>query len=337
MLTRYRLPPAAASLLGLLLAMGALPSAAAPSATLKVRMGYFANLTHAQALIGVSRGDFRKALGAATLETTVFNAGPSVVEAFLARQLDCSFIGPAPAVNGYAKSNGGLRVVCGVAANGVVIVAHPQAGITHLADLAGKRIATPQFGNTQDVSARWYLTQTLKVQLGEGPGQTRIIPIANAEQLELFRRHEIDASWAPEPWASRMLREAGGVAVAQEKDLWEQGRFATTVFIVSSDFLAQHPREVEALVASIRDITTWVNANRGEAALLVNRELAALSGKPLPDSVLADAFKRVEFTTDPLAASVVAFAQRSVATGMLRQAPDLSGLFDTTIVARLRR
>jgi len=302
-----------------------------------VRMGYFANITHATALIGVAGGAFQKALGDTKLQTTVFNAGPSVVEAFLARQLDCSFIGPVPAINGYVKAGGAFRIVCGVAANGVLIVAHPQAGITRLEDLAGKRIATPQYGNTQDISARVYLTQTLKQTLGEKPGQTRVIPLANAEQLEVFRRHDIDASWVPEPWASRMVHEAGGVAVAEEKALWPQGRFVVTVFVVSAEFLTQHPAEVEALVGSIREITAWINASRPAAAALVNAQLAAIAGKPLAPEVLADAFGRVEFTTDPLRPTVETFARWSFESGTLKEQPDLTNLFDTRILERVSR
>jgi NitT/TauT family transport system substrate-binding protein len=188
-----------------------------------VKMGYFANLTHAQALIGVSRGDFEKALGGAALQTRVFNAGPSVVEAFLAKELDCSFIGPAPAINGYAKSKGAaFNVVCGSAANGVLVVARKGSGIRTMADLVGKKIATPQFGNTQDVSARVYVTEVLKTAIGEKPGQCRIMPIANAEQLEALRRGDIDASWVPEPWGARMIKQEGAEVIAVESDFWPQ-------------------------------------------------------------------------------------------------------------------
>ncbi|MCY3021070.1 MAG: PhnD/SsuA/transferrin family substrate-binding protein, partial [Planctomycetota bacterium] len=154
----------------------------------QVRLGYFANVTHAQALIGVSRGDFQKALGNVPLKTMTFNAGPSAVEAMFAEELDITYIGPSPALNAYVKSRGqAVRIVSGVAANGVVIVARKDSGIGKLEDLTGKRIATPQLGNTQDVSARHFITGVLKQPLKEKGGTTEIQPIANAEQLGLFR------------------------------------------------------------------------------------------------------------------------------------------------------
>jgi len=301
-----------------------------------VRMGYFTNITHAQALIGVSRGDFQKALGNLKLETMVFNAGPSVVEAMFAGRLDCSFIGPSPAINGYVKSGGkAFKIVCGAAANGVVIVARPGSGIEKLEDLAGKRIATPQFGNTQDISARVYISKKLGCSIGEAAGQTRIIPIPNAEQLEVFKKGDIDASWVPEPWGARCVNDAGAQIIAEEKDLWSDTMFATTVFIVSEDFLNNHPYQVEMLVRTLVDITEWINANKAEAAALVNDQLRSITGKSLRPEILSEAFSRVTFTNDPLPASVSTCARWAFEAGMMKETPDVSAIVDSRFIDRI--
>src|SRR5262249_19246224 len=158
--------------------------------------GYFANLSHAQAVLGVASGDFGRAIAPVKLESTVFNAGPSLVEALFAGQIDIGYIGPGPAVTAHRKSRGrGIRVVAGGAADGVVTLA--RSGISSMADLAGKTLATPQLGNTQDISARHFV------------GPKDIVPIANAEQIAMLARGEIDAAWAPEPWGERLVRETG--------------------------------------------------------------------------------------------------------------------------------
>src|SRR3981081_3207584 len=53
-----------------------------------VRIGYFANLTHAQAVLGVASGDYARAVAPATLETKISNEGPSLIEALFAGEID---------------------------------------------------------------------------------------------------------------------------------------------------------------------------------------------------------------------------------------------------------
>ena len=299
-----------------------------------VRLGHFANVTHAQALVGVARGDFQKALGQSKLDVKIFNAGPSVIEAIFAEELDLAYIGPGPAINGYAKSNGAaVRIISGSAANGVGIVVRPDSGIEKLEALAGKRIATPQLGNTQDLSAKHYLTKTLGLQLKKDGGDTDVVPIANADQLGLFKSGQIDAAWAPEPWASRLVHEANGKLIADEKDLWPDKRFCTVVLLASTKFLKEHPQTAEAFRKAHAEVTAWINANRQEAAELANKELNRLTSKALAPAVLADSFARTEFTTDPLMETVQEFAVWSRDLGFAKEAPDLKGLFELSAPA----
>src|SRR5437868_9019709 len=191
------------------------PGGGGPS---EVRIGYFANLTHAQAVLGVSSKDFDNAVAPAKVTTKVFNAGPSLIEALFAGEIDVGYVGPGPALNAHAKSHGqGIRVISGAAANGVLIVARKDSGIQKLEDLKGRRLATPQVANTQDIAARYYLTH----QLGQ-KDQSNVIAVPNAEQAAMMSGGQIDASWAPEPWGSFLVAQAGAKVIGQEKDLWPQ-------------------------------------------------------------------------------------------------------------------
>src|SRR5919202_1026131 len=124
-----------------------------------LRIGYFPNINHAQAVIGLNNGDFQKALGNNTkVETIVFNAGPSAVEALLANRIDATYIGPNPTINGYVASDGkDIRVIAGVSGGGASFVVRNDAGIQSVKDLGGKKFASPELGNTQDISLRKYL------------------------------------------------------------------------------------------------------------------------------------------------------------------------------------
>ncbi len=171
----------------------------------RVRLGYFANLTHAQAVLGVASGDFERAIAPSKLETKIFNAGPSLIEALNAGEIDVGYVGPGPAIAGHGRSRGdALRVVAGAAANGVVVVVRKDAKINSLAELNGKTVATPQVGNTQDIAAKHFLKDA-----------SGIIPVPNAEQRGLFERGELDAAWVPEPWGAYLVSEAGGKIILE--------------------------------------------------------------------------------------------------------------------------
>ena len=302
-----------------------------------LRLGYFANVTHAQALVGTSQGQFQKALGSVPLKTTVFNAGPSVIEAFFAGELDIAYIGPSPALNAHFKSKGAaVRIISGSAANGVIIVASKESGVKTMKDIAGKRIATPQFGNTQDISARHFVLKELKQQLKENGGTVEIQNIANAEQLGLFKGGNLEVVWAPEPWGARLVHEAGAVIVDEEKNHWPDKRFTTTVVLASRKFLEAHPATVEAFLKAHVEVTAWIEANREKAAEIVNAELQKLTGKALKKEVLSDAFSRIEFSTDPLEKSIATFAQWS-AELKITSSSDIKGLIDLSLLEKAKK
>jgi len=299
----------------------------------QVRIGYFANLTHAQAVLGVASGDFAKATAPAQLKTQVFNAGPSLIEALLAGEIDVAYVGPGPALNAQSKTHGqGIRVIAGAADNGVLIVARDGSGIKSLGDLRGKRLATPQHGNTQDLAARHFLRSVLHQRTDDN-----VLPIPNAEQAGMMIRGQIDASWAPEPWGSFLVAQAGAHVIGEEKDLWPQKRFTLTVVVTTPEFLANHPDVVEKLLRVHRDWTTRLRQDPEKYLPQLDSALFVLTGKRLAGGVLASALKQVQFSDEPLAPTFQALADWSYELGFVAQPPSLAGLLDTSMLRKLQQ
>jgi NitT/TauT family transport system substrate-binding protein len=298
-----------------------------------IRVGYFPNITHSQALIGLSRGDFAEALGSnVTIQPIEFNAGPSVIEGLFANEIDLSYIGPNPAINGYVQSDGqALRIVAGATSAGAALVVRPDADIRLVADLAGKRLATPQLGNTQDVALRDYLVANGLNSTEQG-GNVEVIPTKNPEILDLFRQGQIDGAWVPEPWASRLVVEGGGVVLLDERDLWPNGDFVTAHIIVSTAYLNAHPSVVKAWLAAHVAITQWENDNPDEAKALLNGEIERLTGQKLSDEVLNQAWSRMRITWDPISSSLIKSATSAYNAGCLDEEPDLSGIYDLSLL-----
>jgi NitT/TauT family transport system substrate-binding protein len=304
----------------------------AGGAASEVRIGYFANLTHAQGVLGVASGDFQNAVAPTKVSTKLFNAGPSLIEALFAGEIDIGYIGPGPALNGHAKSRGeGVRVVAGAAANGVLIVARKNAGINTLSDLKDKRIATPQLANTQDIAARYYVTH----QLGQ-KDHKNVLPVPNAEQVAMMSKGDIDAAWAPEPWGSLLVSQAGAKVVGQEKDLWPQKQFSITVIITTPEYLRKHPETVEKLVGAHRVWTARLNNEPAKYVPQLKSALFELTKKQLPEGVVESALANTVFTDEPLPHTFDAMAEWSYELGYARERTDVKGLIDTTILHKLQ-
>jgi len=306
---------------------------------LVVRVGYFPNITHAQAVIGFADGTFARALGdQIKLDAKVFNAGPSVMEAMFAGQIDLAYIGPNPAINGYVKSKGeALRIIAGATSGGAVLVVRHDAGINTAADFRGKKIASPQLGNTQDVALRAWL-QKQGFKLKEQGGDTQVIPVANPDILTLFRKKEIDAAWVPEPWGARLVREADGKIFLDERDLWQEGKFVTAHVIVSTKFLKAHSDLVKKFLAAHVELTQRINADPATAKQRLNKEIERLTGAALPSQVLDDAWSRQTITYDPLRASLLGSAEAAFKLGFLGDAmPNLDNIYDLTLLNEVLR
>ncbi|MFL6128126.1 MAG: ABC transporter substrate-binding protein [Mycobacteriales bacterium] len=296
-----------------------------------LRLGYFPNVTHATAVVGVAKDFFGKRLGSTKLETQTFNAGPAEIEALLGGDLDAGFIGPNPAINAYAKTKGaGIRIVSGATSGGAALVVQP--GITSVAGLRGKRLASPQLGNTQDVALRAWLKQNGLTPSSQGvPGDVQVEPSENATTLQLFQDKKIDGAWVPEPWASRLVLDGGGKVLVDEKTLWPGGKFVTTHLIVRTEFLEKYPATVKALLEGHLDTDEWIAKNSAEAESTVNAEIKRITTKPLAPEVLDRAWKNIEITTDPIASSLKKSAADAIAAGLLKEV-DLKGIYDLTLL-----
>ena len=312
------------NLSAIVLAAAFLSPRAAAEEVKTLRIGFFPNITHAQAILGVTQGRFQKALGATKVENKLFNAGPSLTEALSAGAIDIGYVGPGPATNFFVRSQGqGIRVISGAAANGVVIVARKDAGIKTLADLKGRKLATPQLGNTQDIAARFYL----KDRFGQ-KDFSNVLPIPNSEQAGMMLRGQLDASWAPEPWGARLVSEAEGVILAEEKDLWPGKKFCAVVVVTTPEFLAKNPRTVEKFLAEHRALTAELAKDPGSRADEVASGISKISGKQILGSSIKDGLARVLFTTDPLEASMKTMAKWAFELKHLPEETTLEGLID---------
>ncbi|MFJ5838241.1 aliphatic sulfonate ABC transporter substrate-binding protein [Streptomyces shenzhenensis] len=299
-----------------------------------VRIGYFGNLTHATALVGNQKGFFQKKLGATKAQYATFNAGPSEIEALNAGSIDIGWIGPSPAINGYTKSDGkSLKIIGGSASGGVKLVVDPDK-IKSLKDVKGKKIATPQLGNTQDVAfLNWIADQGWKVDAQSGKGDVTVVRSDNKVTPDAFKAGSLDGAWVPEPTASKLVAE-GGKVLLDEATLWPDQKFVITNIIVSQTFLKEHPKAVEAVLKASVETNKWINANPDEAKAAANKQLELDSGKALPADVLDPAWKSIQITDDPLASTLDTEAEHAVKAGLLEQ-PDLAGIYDLTILNKV--
>lgn len=287
----------------------------------EVRLAYFPNVTHASALIGLDKGYFTQELGSGTkLTPTKFNAGPDEVSALLGGSVDIGFIGSGPAINAFSKSGGdAVRLVSGATSGGAQLVVKPEINTPQ--DLQGKIVADPQAGNTQDVSLKKWISQ-------EKLTGVNVQSEDNSVTLDQFKKGAIAGAWLPEPWSSRLVSEAGAKVLVDEKSLWPDGRFPTTVVVVRTQFLTEHPQTVQAVLKAVVDANNLAATDPTEAKNAVNRQLKSLTGSALSQPVLDRAFQNIELTTDPLAARFPQLAQDQVTAGIVKTAPKVNGFFD---------
>jgi NitT/TauT family transport system substrate-binding protein len=297
------------------------------SQPVNVRLGYFPNVTHAPALVGVEGGLFQKALGKNTLDVKTFNAGPEEITALLAGALDIGYIGPNPSVNGYVQSNGeAIRVVGGSTSGGAYLVVKPE--ITKAADLKGKRVATPQLGNTQDVALRTWLKKAGLKTDAQGGGDVSVAPQENALTLDAFKQGQIAGAWVPEPWATRLITEAGGKVLVDERTLWPEGKYVTTNIIVRTQFLDEHPDIVKQVLQGNLDAIDFIKSNRAQAEQYVSTQIQKITGKPIPANLVTASFDNLQFTPDPLPQTLQQSAKDAVALGLLQPPKKLFKIYD---------
>lgn len=295
----------------------------------KIRVAYFPNIGHAIPVIGMEKGIFQNELGSDTkIETKLFDSGPQVIESLFADSIDIAYVGPGPAINGFLKSeNHNIRILSGAASGGASFVVHPNSQINTASDFAGKRIAAPQIGNTQDVSLRNYLSEN-GLKPAEKGGSVVVLNISNPDIFTLFTKGEIDGAWVPEPWASALVQELGGHRLFYEEELWPDKRFASVVLIANADYVNEHPLVIKKWLQSHQEAIDWINENPKESRIIFNEFMKNTMGKTLSDSVLDESLSNLEITSDPIPSSIVTFAQRADSLGYLgRNGYDLDGIF----------
>jgi NitT/TauT family transport system substrate-binding protein len=297
-----------------------------------VRFGVFPNITHAPGLVALADdGPLKKLLPNADIQVKQFSSGTPASEAILSDALDITYIGPNPAINMFAKTNGeAVRVISGSTSGGAFLVVKPD--ITSAADLKGKKIATPGLGNTQDVALRSWLKQQGLATDTAGGGDVSVVPQDNAQTLETFQAGTIDGAWVPEPWATRLIQEAGAKVLVDERDLWPDGKYVTTHLLVATKFLEANPEVVKRILLANLQAIDEVNADPATAQATVNDEIEKLTSKKLGTDLLSAAWKNLTFTPDPIASSLQKSATDAEAIGLLKDPGDLSKLYDLTLL-----
>lgn len=298
-----------------------------------VNIGYFPNINHAQAVIGFGGGLFQKNLGDnVNVKTYVFNAGPSALEALFAKQIDMAYVGPSPAINGYVVSKGeGLKIVAGASSGGVVFVVRNDSNINGIADFDGKKFSSPQLGNTQDVALKTYLLNNGYKTKDKG-GTVEVLPLKNADIFILIQKGNLDGAWVAEPWGEKLLSETKSKLFLDERDLWPGGKFTSALIIVRSDFLQNNQDIVKKVLETHVNLTKWINENKEQAYAKFNDALRKLTGQTIPENQLINSFNRLELTYDPLEETLYRVAEDAFNLGFFKSRPDLSQIFDLTIL-----
>ncbi|MDO5619226.1 ABC transporter substrate-binding protein [Kocuria sp.] len=301
----------------------------------EITLGYFGNLTHGPALAGVERGYFEQALGETQLSTQVFNTGPTTIEAMNSGEVDIAFMGPNPAINSFVQSGGqSVTVVAGATSGGAQFIVSQD--VTGADDLAGRTFATPDFGGTQDVALRvWLQDQGYEVDTGT-PESVSITPMPSGQALQTFRQGAIDGFWGPQPWVTRMVQEENGKVLVDERDLWPDGKYPTTVLAVRTEFLQQHPQTVEKVLIGLEDSVEYLNsADTDEVIETLNTGLENARTEPLDPQTIEGSLEAMEWTTDPMESTYPTLLENGVQAGTTQEA-SLDGFVDDSLINTVR-
>jgi NitT/TauT family transport system substrate-binding protein len=298
----------------------------------QVRIVYFANISHAVPIIGIENGYFADHLGDTKIKTRIVDSGPEAVEALFANSADLAYVGPAPFVNGYVKSDAnGIKLLSGAAYNGASFVIQSNSDISGPADLAGKKIAAPLIGNTQDVSLRNYLAKN-GLKPAEKGGNVIIYNIANAEINTLFAKGEIDAAWVPEPTATMLVVNHKGKRLFQEQELWPEKRFPSVILIGRTSYIAEHPEVVQKWLSAQNIAIDWINQNPDKTESTYIKFFKEHTGKNLDKNLVHESFSNIVYDSKVDVESIKIFAQRAYSLGYLgRNGYNLDDIYANTL------
>jgi NitT/TauT family transport system substrate-binding protein len=321
---------ATARILGLCLALFSLNIFAS-----QIRLGFFPNVTHAQALYAKATRYYET--NGLDVQWQSFNAGPTAIEALFSDAVDATYVGPSPTINGYVKSHGEkFVVVVGAASGGAAFVVRADSGIESPKDVNDKTIATPQLGNTQDIAARIWLSENGLKPKVQG-GTINLIPLSNPDQVTMFKTKQIDGAWTVEPWVSRLELEANGKIFLEEKSLWPEGKYVTTHLVVTRRFLKEQPEAVKQLLKAHVELTQLINSNKAKAVKILNEQIRRETSRALREDVITRALDRVDLTWDPIASSLEKQAESAYKIHFLRKQPDLRGIYELDLLNEVLR
>ena len=295
----------------------------------KIRVAFFPSISHAAPIVGIENGIFESSIGQEIkIETKLFDNGPQVIESIFANSIDVAYVGPGPVINGFLKSNGNdIKILAGAASGGASFIIHPDSGLDSIENFDGKRIASPQISNSQDVSLRHYLASN-NLQPVEKGGTVFVLNISNPDIYTLFAKGEIDGAWVPEPWATMLVEELDGVRLFNEENLWPNEEFTSVLLIARTDYLEKNPELVKNWLKSHEETIAWINANPDKSKSIFEGFLKKHMGKSLPTKIIDESFSNLTITSDPIKSSVLIFAERADSLGYLgRDGYNLDGIF----------
>ena len=295
----------------------------------KIRVAFFPSIGHAAPIVGIENGIFENGIGEEIkIETKLFDSGPQVIESIFAGSIDVAYVGPGPVINGFLKSNGNdVKILAGAASGGASFIAQPDSGLDSIENFDGKRIASPQISNSQDVSLRYYLALNDLKPVDKG-GTVFVLNISNPDIYTLFAKGEIDGAWIPEPWATMLVEELNGVRLFNEEKLWPNEEFASVLLIARTNYLENNPELVKSWLKSHEKAVVWINANPDKSKSIFESFLKKHMGKSLPTNIIDESFSNLTITSDPIKSSVLTFAERADSLGYLgRTGYNLDGIF----------
>jgi len=295
----------------------------------EIRVAFFPSISHAVPIVGIENNIFQENLTEQKIiEVKIFDSGPQVIESLFAKSIDLAYVGPGPIINGFLKSNGqDLKILAGAANGGASFIIQKDSGLDSIENFQGKRIASPQISNTQDVSLRHYLS-THGLEPVEKGGTVFVLNISNPDIYTLFAKGDIDGAWVPEPWATILVEELGGIRLFNESQFWPEKQFSSVLLIGRTNFVEQNPEIVEKWILSNQKTAEWINSNPDKTKMIYNEFMQDYMGKTFSKKIIDESFSNLEITSDPIKNSVLTFAERADSLGYLgRSGYNLDGLF----------
>ena len=295
----------------------------------KVRVAFFPSIGHAVPIVGIENGIFQRGIGdQIKIETKLFDSGPQVIESIFARSIDIAYVGPGPVINGFLKSHGNdIKILAGAASGGASFIIQPDSGLDSIENFDGKRIASPQISNSQDVSLRYYLASNDLKPIEKG-GTVFVLNISNPDIYTLFAKGDIDGAWVSEPWATMLVQELNGIRLFNEEKLWPNEQFASVLLIARTNYIENNPEIIHNWIKSHEETVLWINSNPDKSKSMFSDFLLGYMGKSLPPEIIDESFSNLTITADPIKNSVFTFAERADSLGYLgRSGYNLDGIF----------